>query len=69
MARIKIKDLPPDVKVSKEQMRKVHGGGYIGKDVLLFDLATIWAGDIYREGRVGPTPPTPPDRLRSTLPK
>lgn len=29
MARIKIKDLPRDAKISKEEMRKVHGGGWI----------------------------------------
>jgi hypothetical protein len=29
MARIKIKDLPKDQKISKEEMKKVHGGGWI----------------------------------------
>ena len=26
MAKIKIKDLPEDLKISNEEMRKVHGG-------------------------------------------
>ena len=31
MARIKIKDLPKDMKFTKEEMKKVKGGGYLVK--------------------------------------
>jgi hypothetical protein len=31
MARIKIKDLAKDIKISKEMMRKMHGGGSGGQ--------------------------------------
>jgi len=30
MARIKIEDLPKDMKISKNDMRKITGGAYIG---------------------------------------
>src|SRR5512143_1109375 len=29
MARIKIKDLPKDLKVSKEELKKIHGGAFL----------------------------------------
>ena len=35
MARIKIKDLPKDMKISTEEMKRVHGGGSGGEDRVL----------------------------------
>jgi hypothetical protein len=32
MARIKIKDLPKDMKISTDEMRRIHGGGSGGED-------------------------------------
>lgn len=37
MARIKIKDLPKDMKVSKEEMRKIRGGYYY--DTMSFQVS------------------------------
>ena len=39
MARIKIEDLPNDMKISKDDMRKITGGAYIGDSS--YSLTTI----------------------------
>jgi len=44
MARIKIKDLPADQKISNEELKKVLGGAYLStslKTISPFDLGTF----------------------------
>lgn len=41
MAKIKIKDLPKDQKISSEEMRKVHGGLTSLGSLTSFDAASI----------------------------
>ena len=67
MARIKIKDLPKDMKISKEEMKKVVGGAY-NIDDLQKQQQTLQSECTIRpliflppsdEGRLDPTPGRP----------
>jgi hypothetical protein len=67
MARISIRDLPRDMKISEELMAKIQGGAVIGSGFHLFRQESIWSMNIYQSGRVEPPPPTPSGRLRSDI--
>ena len=70
MARISIKDLPQDMKVSKEEIEKIQGGAaYIKHDFSLFRQTSLWSPDIYGSRPVDPPPPTPSGRLKSYFSK
>ena len=47
MARVRIDDLPKDTKISKEEMKKVVGGLYLGNFTATLDEPTTKA---YAEG-------------------
>ncbi|MCX6577443.1 MAG: hypothetical protein NTV82_13765 [Candidatus Aminicenantes bacterium] len=53
MARIKIKDLPKDMRISKEEIKKVRGGGGVRKSsfITLGRSASFNYGGIVWTGR------------------
>ena len=50
MARIKIKDLPKDRKISKEEMRKVVGGAFGGTSTYSFNPTLSPVASPFDEG-------------------
>ena len=59
MARIKIKDLPTDMKVSRDEMRKIRGGSIIieRKDQRIYIYPTRDLGELPYGPKPSPTPP------------
>ena len=41
MSRIRIKDLPSDIKISKEEVRRAHGGGSLSDYILRVGLDAV----------------------------
>lgn len=56
MARIKIKDLPKDMKVSKEEMRKVMGGleYALRSSIIAYSASPPTSGAIRYQGAIQP---------------
>jgi hypothetical protein len=52
MARIKIKDLPKDMKVSKENMRKIMGGGTYTSPIDVRGISSLSVSTKYQPASV-----------------
>ena len=51
MARIKIKDLPKDLKVSKEELKRIRGGiMYIAPSIRYGKMIKLYDDDLYIDG-------------------
>jgi len=64
MAKIKIKDLPRDMKISDEELRQIRGGFSAFGDRLAFRSGFDWPGPSFR----GSLPFANVSRLRGSLP-